>query len=93
MSYTAEGQTPTGWQNLYAVKGGNEPVGLTAPHSASTAAGASLTGFSVDDQGHFTFQGKPTFGVKGSDGVQKVYFLGDGNGQFQQSRLFVKEQK
>lgn len=93
MSYTAKGQTATGWQNLYAIQNADKPVAFTSPHSGATPEGASTNGFGVNDQGQFTFNGKAAFGVEGQDGAQKVYFLGAGNGQYQQAPLTVKECK
>lgn len=93
VTYTATGETPTGWQNLYAIQSANGPIALTIPHSGSIPQGASVSGFGVNDQGQFTFNGKTTFGVQGQNGVQEVYFLGAGDGQFQETSLTVKEFK
>ncbi|RHZ63412.1 uncharacterized protein CDV56_101801 [Aspergillus thermomutatus] len=94
VSYTAQDQTPTGWQNLYVVQDTNEPIALTVPHSGATPAGANLTGFGVNDEGYFTVGGETLFGVLADAGESKeVYWVGGEDGQFQNAPLWVKECK
>lgn len=87
VTYTAQGQTPTGWQNLYVIENADEPIALTVPHSGATPQGASMTGFGVNEQNQFTFNGQAGFGIEG----QKVHYLGTGAGQ--KTPLTVKECK
>lgn len=93
VTYTAQGQTPTGWQNLYAIKEANKPIALTVPHSGATPEGANMNAFGVNEQGQFTFNGQHTFGVQGENDALKVYYLGAGDGQYQKTPLTVKECK
>lgn len=93
MTYTAQGQTPTGWQNLYAIEKADKPIALTIPHSGATPQSANLNAFGVNEQGQFTFNGQPAFGVQGDNGAQKVYYLGAGDSEYQKTPLTVKECK
>ncbi|BCR91178.1 uncharacterized protein ACHE_70021A [Aspergillus chevalieri] len=91
VTYTADDQTPTGWQNLYAITNANKPIALTVPHSGATPEGANINGWGVNDDGYFTFNGKQAFAVQSDDGAQKIYYLGAGEGQFQKTPLYVKK--
>ncbi|ODM14723.1 hypothetical protein SI65_09912 [Aspergillus cristatus] len=91
VTYTADDQTPTGWQNLYAITNANKPIALTVPHSGATPEGANINGWGVNDDGYFTFNGEQAFAVQGDDGAQKIYYLGAGEGQFQKTPLYVKK--
>lgn len=91
MTYTADNQTPTGWQNLYAITNANKPIALTVPHSGATPEGANINGWGVNDEGYFTLNGEQAFAVQGDDGAQKIHYLGAGEGQFQKTPLYVKK--
>lgn len=87
VTYNAKDQTPTGWQNLYVIENADKPIALTVPHSGATPQGASMTGFGVNEQNQFTFNGQAAFGIE----AQKMHYLGTGAGQ--KTPLTVKECK
>ncbi|KAF5866711.1 hypothetical protein ETB97_009868 [Aspergillus alliaceus] len=95
VSYTAEDQTPTGWQNLYVVEKDTAPVGLTRPHSGAVPEGASTVDFSVNDKGLFAHGGNAYFAVEGygDNPVKTVYWYGRHSSTYRAADLYVKEFK
>lgn len=95
LSFTSKSSTPTGFQSLYIVENSVSPVALTRPHSANMPEGASTTGFSSNDQGYLTHNGKNYFGVEGyGDNPKKtVNWVGAHSSTMRVSNLWVKEFK
>ncbi|KAE8368001.1 hypothetical protein BDV27DRAFT_123092 [Aspergillus caelatus] len=75
ITFTQEGAPPTAWQNLFAIEGKSEPLGLTTPHSGATPTGAVLNAWGITEDGYLTFQGQNSFGL--SADKKQVYFLGN----------------
>ncbi|KAL1856233.1 hypothetical protein Plec18167_006544 [Paecilomyces lecythidis] len=92
VSFTSKNQSPTGWQNLYVVEQGSQPVGLTSPHSGAVPQGATINGFGVDDNGYFTQNNKSAFSVLQTDQgpTKKLFWEGEYNATFFPSDLYVK---
>ncbi|GKZ26330.1 hypothetical protein AbraIFM66951_002238 [Aspergillus brasiliensis] len=88
--------TTTGTQHLYVLEDQTKPIGLTDPNDAA-AAGASVTGFGVDEDNYLLLNGEEAWGVQPREGqVRRIYWLGgddidDADGEFEGIGLWVKE--
>ncbi|KAE8338712.1 hypothetical protein BDV24DRAFT_137541 [Aspergillus arachidicola] len=90
ITFTQQALPPTSWQNLYAIAGKSEPLGLTTPHSAAIPDGAVLNGWGITDDGYLTFNGQNNFGL--SEDKHQIYFLGE-DATVPKVTLWVKELK
>lgn len=94
LTYTAQGQPPTAFQNLYVIQNDVQPIALTVPHSGAAPQGANFTGFGVNDDGYFTFNGAPAFATDpAATGAKEIFYAGLPNSKYQQTMLWVKECK
>lgn len=95
ITFTAKGETPTGWQNLYIVEDTVLPVGLTRPHSGATPEGANITGFGVNEKGYLTQGGRDWFSIDGygDKEAKEIYWYGAHNAEYAAVNLYVKEFK
>ncbi|GAA92578.1 hypothetical protein AKAW_10692 [Aspergillus luchuensis IFO 4308] len=69
--------TTTGTQHLYVKKGETAPIALTEPNGAAPA-GASVTGFDVDEGDYLLLDGVEAWGVEPNEGqIRRIYWLGE----------------
>ncbi|GAQ43984.1 hypothetical protein AKAW_10692 [Aspergillus niger] len=68
--------TTTGTQHLYVKEDETAPIALTEPNGAAPA-GASVTGFDVDEGNYLLLDGLEAWGVEPSEGqIRRIYWLG-----------------
>lgn len=85
--------TTTGIQHLYVKEDETAPIALTEPNGAAPA-GASVTGFDVDEGNYLLLDGVEAWGVEPSEGqIRRIYWLGgeDVREDYKEIGLWVKE--